>query len=161
MTKIVLLVVMLTHFLVWSCYAQRSDAADFVAKFEGFSADTYVCPSGIKTIGYGCTNPDHVRKGHVSEGEARKCLRIRLKAHRINLEKKGFELTDNQWVAVLSLVDNIGYYKFIRSNTAKAILNGDEESIRKEWSEWRMGGGKVLPGLVRRRAEELKMFFEN
>lgn len=70
-------------------------------------------------------------------------------------------LKQNQFDALVSLAFNIGVKNFNESSLLK-LLNkesGSEyDTIEKAWKAWRMSKGKVMKGLVIRRAEEYNMF---
>jgi lysozyme len=58
------------------------------------------------------------------------------------------------------LVYNVGSGRF-RSSTIRMKLNRkDFNGASKEFSKWRRAGGRILRGLVRRRAEEEKLFIK-
>lgn len=140
------------------------DPAELISFFEGFEKNHYQCAAEKWTIGYGCTRPEHVSKGYVTEEEARQCLEERIAEISAWLRK---DLGDDCWLslrhrqrmALVSLVYNIGGYKFHKSDTRLAIIAGDSAAIRKEWSEWRLVKGEPCRGLVKRRTIELSYWF--
>ena len=65
-----------------------------------------------------------------------------------------------QFDALVSFVLNVGEANFRRSTLlAKAKVNPDDNSIVDEFLRWVYGGGVVLPGLQKRRLEEMRMYF--
>lgn len=140
------------------------DPAELIAYFEGFEKNPYQCAAEKWTIGYGCTRPDHLSKGVVTESEARQCLEERIAEISAWLRK---DLGDDCWLslrhrqrmALVSLVYNIGTTKFYESDTRLAILAGNDSDIRKEWAEWRLVKGEPCRGLERRREAELSYWF--
>ena len=50
------------------------EALTLIKTHEGFRSVTYVCPGGVKTIGYGQTDQRLVSKGKITEAEAEKAL---------------------------------------------------------------------------------------
>jgi len=41
----------------------------------------------------------------------------------------------------------------------KVNANPNDATIRDEFMKWNRGGGKVLPGLIKRRTEEADLYF--
>ncbi len=141
-------------------YTGPTDQAgvDFIKHFEGFSPNFYTDQAGIKTIGYGhachawnCTVPLNgkypVRNG--VKKDAGGCIE--------NFVTYG-DLTENQYSALVSFTFNLGCGNLRRSTLLKKLNAGDVQGAADEFKKWDKAGGKVLPGLVRRRAAENKMF---
>lgn len=126
---------------------------------EGFVPHAYRCPAGIWTIGYGHTSG--VKPGDViteTQGEAFLRSDIALAERVVNAA--GLKLTQNQFDALVSFVFNVGTGNFNRSTLLKyAKANTNDPRIRQEFSKWIYGGGKVLPGLIKRRKEEADLYF--
>lgn len=61
------------------------------------------------------------------------------------------------YVAFLSLSYNIGTGAFCRSSLARKLNAGDLRAACNELPKWNKAGGKVVKGLVNRRAEERKL----
>lgn len=60
--------------------------------------------------------------------------------------------------ALVSFVYNVGAGALKGSNLRKAVNERRWPDITSEFAKWRIGGGRILPGLVRRRAAEAAMF---
>lgn len=67
-------------------------------------------------------------------------------------------LNQNQYDALASLIFNIGRTNFSKSTLLRKLNAKDYEGAANEFPRWRMQRGKVLRGLVRRRAEEMAYF---
>lgn len=67
-------------------------------------------------------------------------------------------LTDEEWIALTSFSFNVGWQAFADSTLLKKLNAGDKEGAAAELSRWVHGGGRVLPGLVVRRAREARLF---
>ena len=133
---------------------------NMIKAFEGLRTKAYYDPAGVLTIGYGHTGVD-VRPGDViSEYWAEHLL----KADLYDLEKQVESLGDwnqPQFDALVSFAYNLGFYKLKTSTLMKTIKEGGSmHAIKKEFKRWVYAGGKVLPGLVKRREWEAKRFFE-
>ena len=70
------------------------------------------------------------------------------------------KLTQNEFDALVSLAFNIGLGAFRSSSLLHLLNQGDKRSAADKFLNWTHAGGKVLPGLVRRRTAERKMFLE-
>ena len=66
----------------------------------------------------------------------------------------------NQIAALTSFCYNVGIDAFCKSTLLKVIKQNSNnvESIKTEFMKWVHGGGKVLPGLVKRREEEFVVY---
>ena len=136
------------------------DGVTLIEKYEGFRSSAYKCPAGVWTIGYGTTvYPDGtpVKKGDViTRSKAEAYLIDYLNKH-VRPKLAGLKLKPGQQAAIESIVYNVGT-GFFRSNCFKAIQGKDWGSVYNNW-DWIKAGGKVLPGLIKRRSEELYWFF--
>lgn len=141
---------------------EESNMNVLIKKYEGFSAKPYLCPAGVPTIGYGSTQYSDGRKVTMKDPpitkENAEALLLWYVVNEIYPHIRDLVLTDAQKEALVSLIYNIGWPAFAKSKCYKAIKAGDMCTAYVEW-EWIKGGGKVLPGLVKRRAEEKYMFF--
>lgn len=129
-------------------------AVDTIAAFEGFREKAYVCPAGKKTIGYGFTSSKYTSRGAMSRAEAREILRVIVTSDLTWIETVSPRLSDSQKVAVASFVYNLGRSAYLNSTFKKRLDAGRIEEARSELMRWVHAGGKVLKGLVRRRAVE-------
>lgn len=65
-----------------------------------------------------------------------------------------------QFDALVSFVFNVGGANFRKSTMlAKIKVNADDNAIMDEFLRWVYGGGAVLPGLQKRRLEEMRLYF--
>jgi lysozyme len=60
--------------------------------------------------------------------------------------------------ACVALAFNVGSGNFQRSTVRQKILREDWEGAAEAFLSWSKAGGKVLPGLVRRRKAEIALF---
>lgn len=128
--------------------------------FEGCKLTAYQCPAGVWTIGYGHT--EGVKKGDIiTQEQADEMLQKDILTYELNVTCRcEAKLNPHQIDALTSLAYNVGVAAFSRSTLLKVInRGGTEEEIRKEFSKWVYGGGRVMPGLVRRRAAEADLYF--
>ena len=130
-----------------------------IKSFEQLRLNSYRCPAGVWTIGYGHT--DGVNQGMlITEKTADGFLKqdIRNAEHCIN--QLGADLTQEQFDALVSFVFNVGVQAFNVSTLKKKILkNPNDPSIADEFRRWVYAGNKMLPGLVKRREQEIKLYY--
>ena len=154
-------------------------------RFEGCRNRPYLCPAHIWTIGYGhVLYQDQIRLPVARvEGKdtpmIRKEMPLKPEHNRVwskeeinDLFKKdvaNFErgvlrlapsLAGNQGAfdACVSFAYNAGLGNFQRSQIRMRINRGDMEGAAEQFMTWVKGGGKVLPGLVKRRIAEKNLF---
>jgi lysozyme len=132
---------------------------ELIKAHEGLRLDAYLCPAGVPTIGYGHTY--NVKMGdRITEEQAEKFLIGDLIVAETEVNRYGFDLTQNQFDALVSFVFNVGAGNFRSSTLLKRLkANPNDPDIANQFKRWVYGGGKVLPGLVRRRNEEAKLYF--
>ena len=139
---------------------------DLIKKYEGYSGIAYLCPAKVPTIGWGSTmydNGQKVQMGDViSKERAEELLKFQVYHVAHDLYKLELKLNQNQSDSITSLVYNIGISAFKKSTIYRMIkTNPNDDEIAVQFGSWVYGGGKMLPGLVRRRAEEMALYFKN
>ena len=129
-------------------------------EMEGLRLEAYEDAAGVPTIGYGHTK--NVRMGDkISEYWAKEMLREDIEEAEWQVKELGVAKTEGQLDALVSFVFNLGIERLKTSTLLKVIRNGGSmQQIKKEFKRWMYGGGKQLPGLVKRREWEAKRFFE-
>jgi lysozyme len=129
--------------------------------FEGLKLESYKCPAGVWTIGYGHTAG--VKPGIViSEAQAEEYLKADLIAFERYLNGLGLALNQNQFDALVSFIYNVGTGNFSSSTLLRKVrANPQDNSIMDEFLRWVYSKGRVLPGLQRRRLAEMKLYFSN
>lgn len=134
-----------------------------IRRFEGFREQAYRCPAGVWTIGYGHTaqaGPPKVVAGmKIGEAEARRILAA--DAERVADEVRAAltrEVNDAQFSALVSFAFNVGAGAFRGSSVLAAVNDGRFRDVPERLALWVKAGGRVLPGLERRRAAEAALF---
>jgi lysozyme len=123
---------------------------------------SYICPAGVQTIGWGTTseNGHKIKSGMVwsqaqcdaaflndmkhFEGDVRRLVKVKLAPW--------------QFDALVSFTYNCGAGALSGSTLLKKVNKGDFEGAALEFHKWCKANGKVLNGLVRRRASESLLF---
>jgi len=135
---------------------------DLIKRFEGFSANPYLCPASYWTIGYGhvITKADAEK---FAAGISRDAAEALLKADVRKAEAAvgslvKVRLSQGQFDALVSFTFNLGA-RALQSSTLRMRLNrGDYTGAREQFERWVYAGGRVLPGLVKRRQAEAELF---
>jgi lysozyme len=126
---------------------------------EGLRLTAYKDGGGVWTIGYGHTGAD-VREGlTIPLSEAERLLTRDLKTAEGHVNGAvQVKLTQNQFDAIVSFVYNVGGEAF-RTSTMLRLLNaGDYVGAANQFPRWNKDNGKVVQGLINRRAKERDLF---
>lgn len=127
--------------------------------FEKFVPRVYLCPVGRRTIGYGhALRPFEHFPGAITMAEGERLMDEDLAPIEIYLNGVFPDLTQNEFDALASLIFNIGLGAFEKSTLFARLKAGDAHGAASQFERWVYGGGKNLPGLVRRRAIERDVF---
>lgn len=118
----------------------------------------YVCPSGVLTIGYGHTGSDVKQGMQITEAYAEELLRKDLKRFEDAVERCiKVWLTQHEFDAIVSFAFNVGANALEHSTFTRRINAGEMKArcFKEEFPKWVNGANGPLPGLVRRRNEEV------
>ena len=159
--------------------------ADLMHRFEGCRSKPYLCPAHIWTIGYGhVLYQDQIRLPMVRVPEKdvamiRKEMPLRPEDNRVwskeEIEKlfaddvasfergvlrlvPGVVGKQGAFDALVSISFNFGLGNLQRSTIRMKANRGDWEGAAEAFMAWTKGGGKELPGLVKRRIAEKTLF---
>jgi len=130
-----------------------------IKEFEGCRLESYICPAGVWTIGFGHT--EGVYPGQViTLQEAENMLKKDLWDYEDCVSRLiNVQLNDNEYAALVSFAYNCGCGA-LQDSTMRRRLNAGEDKetvFRQELPKWVNGGGRQLPGLVRRRNAEIAL----
>ena len=154
---------------------------DLMHRFEGCKNRPYLCPAHIWTIGYGhVLYQEQIRLPMVAkEGMSRKEYPLRQEDNRVWSKAEIEELfsadiasfergvlrlipgvvgRQGAFDALVSFAFNAGLGNLQRSTIRMKANRGDWEGAAEAFMAWTKGGGKELPGLVRRRKAEIELF---
>ena len=158
---------------------------DLMHKFEGLRNRPYLCPAHIWTIGYGhvlyqeqitlpvartATNPTSMIRKEMrlkpehdrvwSKAEIDKLFRDDVAHFERGVLRlvPGVAGRQGSFDALVSFAFNAGLGNLQRSTIRAKANRGDWEGAAQAFMAWTKGGGKVLPGLVRRREAERALF---
>ena len=128
-------------------------------KFEGCKLKAYRCPANICTIGYGHTSaagaPAVMDGMTITQRQADDILRQDLVKYEAAVQGLVTRtLTQHQFDVLVDFAYNAGIGALKSSTLLKKINAGGFDAVPSELMKWTKGGGRVLPGLVRRRQAE-------
>lgn len=137
-------------------------AAAICRPFEGLRLKPYICPAGYPTIGYGTVyKPDGTKvtmdDPPITKETAEAWLLYELRHNYIaGVLKASPHLIVYPKVlgALGDFAYNLGVPRYRASTLRRKIAEKDWEGAKVELMKWTRGGGRVLPGLVRRRKVE-------
>ena len=158
--------------------------ADLMHKYEGFRNKPYLCPAHIWTIGYGhVLYQDQIKLPVVRKegynGLLRKEYPLKPEDSRVwskeeidklfaedvcTFERGVLRLVPNsagsqgRFDALVSFAFNAGLGNLQRSSIRMKANRGDHEGAAEAFMAWTKGGGRVLPGLVKRRTDEKNLY---
>lgn len=143
-----------------------SEAVDIAASlcrpFEGLRLRPYICPAGYPTIGYGTVyKPDGTRvtmeDAPITKETAEAWLLHELQHNYLAGVLKASPKLITRPRALGAMADfayNLGVARYRGSTLRRKIDEQDWDAAKEELMRWTRGGGRVLPGLVRRRKAE-------
>ena len=137
-----------------------------IKHFEGLKLQSYLCPAGVWTIGYGHTKG--VKEGMIiTETKADELLKEDLAYFEdCILTFADVELTQNQFDALASFTFNLGEGALRKSTLLKKLNAGRLQEAADEFLRWdkaRDENGKLKPlaGLTKRRYAERALFLSD
>jgi len=142
-----------------------TNCIELIKKYEGFRSKPYLDAVSVATIGYGNTYYKDGRKVSmrdkpISESEASELLEYianRDFGSKVNM-LVNVDIGQNMFDALVSFAYNVGIKAFRESTMLKKINTLDFVGAANEIPLWKKDNGKVLAGLVSRRAEEKALF---
>jgi len=163
-------------FHTWSQAGKQPDpdwlqpALDIIREFEGLRLEAYRCQAGVWSIGYGTTRYPGKDGGAVRKDDVITVQQAEFFLHDavmslyapgvFHLIPRARHWPGHRVAALISFSYNLGLYALEESTLCRR-LNDDEDAdtvIQQELPKWVKADGKTLPGLVRRRTAEVKLF---
>lgn len=144
---------------------QLSDAGiAFIKSHEGAIYRIYLDPIGLPTGGIGHLLTAQEKKEFpvgtvLSKTQVDEWFRFDIKRFERSVnDLVKVPLTQNQFDALVSFAFNVGTGNFGKSSLLRYLNKGEYSAAANEFRKWNKAGGKVLPGLTRRRKEEMELF---
>ncbi len=153
------------------------ECIEMIKHHEGVRTKPYRCPALLWTVGVGhVIDPNHIRVLF----EERKNLAIPsgwdrvlsmaevddiLAKDLLTFERGVLRLcptglTQSRFDALVSFSFNVGLGNLQRSTIRQRHNRGDFEGTAEAFMDWTKAGGKVLPGLVKRRKDEAALYLK-
>ena len=155
-----------------------SIAEELCKRFEGLArldanglVYPYICPAGFPTQGYGTVyRPDGKKVTMQDPPITKETAEQWLKLELLHTYAPGvvrqcpillsLAMTAQDWGKFNAIVDfayNLGVGRLQTSTLKRKINAQDWDGAKEQLMLWTRGGGKVLPGLVRRRQAEIQV----
>lgn len=131
---------------------------DLIKRFEGLRLHSYRCPANIPTVGYGHTGADVCDGQTITLEKADELLRADVMRFEDGVARLAPTTTQGQFDGLVSFAFNLGLGALKSSTLLRKHNAGDYEGAAAEFGRWNKAGGKVLNGLVRRRADEAALY---
>lgn len=141
-----------------------NDCLTLIKSFEGFRSAPYRCPAGVATIGYGSTKYADGRAVSmddpaITEAQGDAIMRATLGQYEDAVGRYVLApLTQCQADALIDFAYNCGTQNLRTSTLLRKLNARDYAGAAGEFSRWTQAAGHVLPGLVRRRDAERRLF---
>lgn len=139
---------------------------NLIKSFEGLKLAPYIDSAGVPTIGYGNTyyfdgTKVTMQDKPLTQAQADALFASIVDRFAISVaDLVTTNLNDNQFSALVSFAYNLGVFSLSKSTLLSLVnANSNNPQITNEFNKWIYAGGKVLNGLVRRRAAEAKLYF--
>lgn len=139
-------------------------AVPIIKHFEGCHLYPYLCPAKVPTIGFGATRYPDGRRVTMDDPDilieqAEGILSFDLQKFALGVKRLiKVDLNANEHAALISFSYNLGLGN-LQNSTLRSKLNRNERlAAANEFGKWRRANGKILRGLVLRRAAEKELF---
>lgn len=128
-----------------------------IKRFEGYHLESYKCPAGVWTIGYGHTK-NVTPAQTITPNEAHIFLCEDLEKHEKNVMKYEdiYHWNQNEFDAMVSFSFNIGSIDKLTANGTRG-----KQIIAEKMLLYNKAAGRVLQGLISRRQAEHDLFIRN
>src|SRR5690606_12458417 len=128
--------------------------------FEGYSSYSYICPAGVPTIGWGHALREGERIGEPLDKAAAEQLLHEDVAQAQDAVARLVTVPLQVWerAALVSFTFNLGAGALQRSTLRRRLNRGEYDAVPQEMRRWVFAGGRKLPGLVRRREAEARLW---
>lgn len=129
-----------------------------IGEWEGCRLESYRDAVGVPTIGFGHTGPDVFMGQRITQAEAEHLLAQDLQRFEEHVARLCPVCSQQQFDALVSFAYNLGQGALERSTLRKHHNARNHKLAEGEFGKWNKAGGKVLAGLVRRRAGESAVY---
>lgn len=140
-------------------------ATPLIQRFEGCHTrlpggliGPYICPAGYPTQGWGIVVPS-MQVPPISQAQADAVLRREIPRYMADALRAspGLAAHPRRLAAITSFVFNLGAGRYRASTLRRRVDESNWDGAVQELMRWTRGGGRVLPGLVKRRQAEAEL----
>lgn len=131
---------------------------DLIKSRESCSLKAYLCPAKVWTIGWGHTGPEVHEGLEWTQDECDRTFEAEILQYDAYVQKICPSAGAEEHSAMVSLCYNIGMTAFSKSSVARLHNAGKTAEAAQAFALWNKGGGRVLQGLVLRRAAEAQLY---
>jgi lysozyme len=132
---------------------------DLIKSFESCRLTAYKDIVGVLTIGYGHTGADVEEGQEITQDEADALLASDLSTFENGVTRAlKVTINQNQFDALVSFAYNLGVHALVNSTLFRLVNQSAFDKAALEFVKWDKAGGKVVPGLLRRRTAERDLF---
>jgi len=138
----------------------RAQCAEFIKQEEGLRLQPYICPGGVKTVGYGHALKPTDSVKEITEEAALFILKDDIGVALDAIDAYVYvELNQHQIIALCSFIFNVGVDAFRKSTLLKKLNAGaGAGEVAEEFHRWNKAGAVVITGLTNRRKKEADLF---
>lgn len=135
---------------------------DFIKRMEGLELTVYKDSIGLPTVGIGhlIKPSDNLKVGdRITQEEAMRLFKEDAATAVSAVERLvKVLLTENQKIALVSFVFNLGANALAKSTLLKYLNSGQIPEAADQFAKWVYAGGRKLQGLINRRNAEKQLF---
>lgn len=130
-----------------------------ITYYEGWSATPYYDSVGVKTLGWGRTygDLDTPTTKEIEKQYLRRELEVINDCINLTVQPR---MSAHEMSSLMSFIYNVGRGAF-RGSTLVKRINDKDPRAADEFLRWSLAGGRVLPGLAKRRMTECILFREH
>lgn len=129
-----------------------------IKRWEGFRDKAYLCPANVWTIGYGHTSTA-VQGQCINSAQGEALLKDDLRRFESAVkENVKVDLSQGQYDALVSFSFNVGITAFSRSTLLRELNRKNYNGAANQLLRWVHANGRKLPGLIKRREDERRLF---
>lgn len=134
---------------------------ELIKEFEGCRLLPYYCPAGKLTCGWGSTGRGVYPGRAWTQTQADQRMHQDAAICARQAQALCPDLEGDALCAIADFVYNLGPGRLRSSTLRNKINEGDWNAAIQELRKWVHGGGKKLPGLVRRREAEITLILSS
>ncbi len=132
---------------------------ELILSFESFRSQSYRCPAGVWTIGFGSTGSDIVEGLTWTDEQCEARFKQDLAKFESGVSYMLLvAVNENQFSALVSFAYNCGLTALGSSTLIHCLNKGNPMDAAEEFKRWNKAKGRVLQGLTDRREAERRLF---